>query len=395
MSKDDREARLVRGRQLLRDANVGDDAGAPALAAVIGRDPASDLAIAERLGASAHAESAELLLRLESDTQDKLVRKEARRSLHRLQQKGIAVERSQAAPPSPLPSSPALEVMISPVDGAGEQMIWLEKRTAGGGSDYIFAFVNDPEGVRDLELFHASRKELRAAREKMRRENEIELISVPDWRYYDFVIDRAWRWSEQAGKRPADYPRMRAHLTTEPVTKREHPVFAIIDRDAVRADESLVASSAELLKEKEFRTWFFGAEQLEHYAEIFRQIRDSPLVLNEAQQRERIGELIEDAVEKIFGGEQAASWARRLTEMAYFLHHTKRPELARCALAAALALASSTQGGRGIGICEAIARRSLAVLFQMAEQKDQETSRSSLVLTPGQALRESAERRQR
>jgi hypothetical protein len=102
---------------------------------------------------------------------------------------------------------------------------------------------------------------------------------------------------------------------------------------------------------------------------------------------------VERAIEELFGGEMRASWVRRLEEMAYFLHESDRPEQAQRALAAALALEAGSRGGRDIDICEQLVRTGLAAFLQMEEERQAEESRTSLVLTPQQAIREAQQRR--
>jgi hypothetical protein len=84
---------------------------------------------------------------------------------------------------------------------------------------------------------------------------------------------------------------------------------------------------------------------------------------------------------------------RRLDEMAYVFHASGRQEAARHALAVALALAASHHGGRDIPFCEMLTRSSLAAFLEAAEQREQEQSRASLVVTPQQAARDLQRRR--
>ena len=170
-------------------------------------------------------------------------------------------------------------------------------------------------------------------------------------------------------------------------------IFTRLDAEAVRAQPQLVADSATLLEEKEFRTWFFDREALKPYIDEMLEAKSSPLILHPTQQQERFRIAVERAIEELFGGEMRLSWVRRLEEMAYFLHETGRPEQAKGALAAALALQGSGRGGRDIGICEQLARTGLAAFLQMEEERQAEESRTSLVLTPQQAAREAQQRR--
>jgi len=392
MSKPDREQQLRQGEQRLKDWGLPPDAGVEELRGSIGRDAAADLAIAARLGAHAEPASVEALSALDAASKDKLVRKEVRRSLYRLEQRGITVPRAAASPPAAAVVAPAPEGYLSAVDGRGDQLVWLVKARPGSVA-HLFAVLNDPDGLREVDLSETTRKALRAAREQLLARHELRMIEA-DWRYCDFVIDRAFRWATEKGHAvTGDYPRLRSQLIKEPVTPMAPLIFAHLDPAAVRGDVSLVAESDKVIEEKELRTWFFERQTLQPYIDALVGLKDSPLVLSQAQQQERSRALVERAVEELFGGELQQSWVRRLEELAYFFHATGRAEPAKWVLAAALALEDSTHGGRGIALCETLARSGLAAYLQAEEQQEAEAARSSLVLTPQQAAREAQRQR--
>lgn len=393
MAKLDRDSLLRKGEQLLNEWTAGREGETLSIAELRelgGRDAAADVAIAARLGAIVETASVEALRDIEQRSTDKAVHKEVRRALYRLEQKGMAVPAD--APSAPItPAVQPIEGYLSAIDGNGDQLVWLVK-TRPSGVAHLYGVINDPEGLREVELFDTSRKTLRAARQSLRERNEIDMIEA-DWRYCDFLLDRATHWAT-ARQQPmsGDYGRLRTVLIGTPVQAMRPLIFAHLDADAVRQRPELLADSASVLEQKEFRTWFFERDKLAPYLDEVKQIQDSPIVLPEAQQQERIRMVVEKVVEELFGGEMQASWARRLEEMAYIFHATKRPEVAERTLAAALALEASTHAGKGIPLCETIASVGMTFWLRMEQQQEAEQARGQLVVTPQQALRDTQRR---
>jgi hypothetical protein len=252
----------------------------------------------------------------------------------------------------------------------------------------LFAVLNDPEGLREIDLSETTRKALRAAQQELLTRHDLRMVPA-DWRYCDALVDRAFHWATDKGHTiTGDYRGFRAQLTKEPAQDVASPARAQLDVEAIRADARVLAESETLLEEKEFRTWFFDPETVQPYLDEARQIKESPLVLNEAQQEERVRAVLDRAVEELYGGDMRQSWVRRLDAMAYVFLATNRRSAARRALAVGLALESSTRGGHDIPFCETLARSSIAAYMQMAAQREQEEAKGSLVVTPQQAARE-------
>ena len=391
MSKRNLAELLAEGNRLLAEWDVSPDAGVTDLESRLGRSVAADVAIAYRLGRLPSDESIRLLQRLDQSGSDKLVRKEAKRALYRLQQRGLRIPEVPA--PAPLPIAPAtLEGYVSHVDGQGDQLVWLVKPRPAGIA-HLFAVINDPAGLREIELNLITRKGLRLLREELAAKHELRLVEA-DWTYCDFLMHRAFGWARMRGTpMTGDYPALRAQVVKPPPAQDLPPlVLSRVDAEAIKRDPVVLARSAELLEEKEFRTWFFGPEQLKPYLEELASIRESPLVLNRPQQEERFRAVAERAVAELFGGEWGAVYARRLYEMAYFLSVTGRTPRAQEAVAVALALAESGHGGRDIPFCEHLARTSLGLHFQVAVEEEQERAKSSLVVTPQQFASETRRR---
>src|SRR5262245_8898994 len=110
-----RESRLRHGLEVLARLRVpAEGATVAALTEALAADAGAALAVADLLGAIATPESAALLARIEEGAhQDKLLRREARRSLYRLKQRGVATPQEAAAPARPVLAGPEAEGLLS------------------------------------------------------------------------------------------------------------------------------------------------------------------------------------------------------------------------------------------------------------------------------------------
>jgi hypothetical protein len=385
MAKPDPDQLQGAGEQRLEEWGLAGTATVAELAAVLHRDVAADVAIAHRLGAVARADSAEVLRRLERGTADKRVRKEAKRALYRLQQRGVQLPEAPAeALPTPA-AGPSIEGYVTAVDGRGDQLVWLVKPQPAAVA-HLFGVINDPEGLRETALNAVTRKTLKSLRTTLEQQHELRLVEV-DWHYADFLLHRAFEWSRARGTRMSgDYPALRAQLTRQPPPESMPPsALERVSAAARQADPVLLGQSPSLLEEPELRTWFLPPDELKPFLDELANVKDSPLVLNRAQQQERFEEIILRAIDIVFGGDMRPSWARRLYEMGYYFAVTRRPLQADQAVAVARAL-EGADAPRDIPFCAHLVRASLAFFFQRALEQEEEKEKTSLVLTPQQAL---------
>lgn len=372
--------RVRAGEARLSESGVSADASPADLAEVVGRDGDMDLAIVHRLGSIASTESAEVLRRIEQDA-PREVRKEVKRSLYRLEQRGVDVP---AAPPPPRRVSLAagIEGYVSAFDGRGDRLVWMVKPRPGNVL-HLFAVVNDPGGLREVALNRLSRKGLREIQSELEEKHDIRFVSV-DWRHADRTLQLGLEWAHAQGNSvDGDYPAVRAQLTSDPL-----PGDSPVEHDewTPASDEKDFADCAEIFLEPELRTWLLSEELSRKAVAELVEVRNSPLVLNDAQLTERFNAVNDGIVEDAFGGDLRASWPRRLEEMAYYFAKTSRLERARQAAAAAGAM----RDGRPLSeipFCDIYVRRTLGMYMSETEKQQEEERKSSLIVTPDQLRR--------
>jgi hypothetical protein len=190
-----------------------------------------------------------LLVEAEPAVGDRAVRKEIRRSLYRLRQRGVPVPDPAPPAPGPKPATEAdAEGFVSAFDPRGDRVVWLVRAQPTGGALLVAATLNEPDGLRDVHAGEASRKQIRAVRQRMEAEAKIRLVSA-DWRVLDALLVEAHERTG-GGTAERDWLRLRPRLTTEAPRPPAEPRPAASHRERGRGLRPAAASAA-LLGEPE------------------------------------------------------------------------------------------------------------------------------------------------
>jgi len=358
------------------ELTAGQAADDRVLALLAGPDGA---ALAEALGDLPSPAVAALLVRLEPRAPGKAVRKAIRRALYRLAQRGVPRPAPAAEPERPRPAEVDLEGLVSSIDGHGDRLLWL-MRPLATGTLLVAAQVNEPAGLRDLQVVEVGRKQLRATRQRIEADG-LRLVEASG-RVVDALLVEA---HERAGKpEPGhDYLRVRPQLTTEPPEPPAEPVSPHAAPPAGAEEAAaLAADSAALAEEAEFRGWGPSPEAAAPYVDEVEAIRQSPIVLTPLQQQERLREVLARAVPALY---PPATLARRLAGTAYVLAETGRSGSARLALAVAAVLRDAPARAHEIPFVAALVGAGVAGLLGSPESAAEREG--ALVLTPEEILR--------
>ena len=370
-------ARLGLDPEGVQAGRVAADAVVPLLA---GADGA---ALAAALGELPSPAVAALLVALEPRAGERAVRKEIRRALYRVKQRGVAIPEPPAPAAAPRPASGEAEGLLSLFDGRGDRLLWIIRPLATGGAFLVAAQVNEPEGLREVSAGEASRKHIRAARQRL--ESDGMRLVAADWRTLDGLLVEAHERAGGGTTRERDYLRFRPRLTGEPPRPPAEPVSARVTAPGAEESAALAAGSAALLEESELRGWFPPPEAAAPFVEEIAGLRDSPIVLSRVAQEERVREVLRRAAATLF---PSAVLARRLEGTAYLLAETGRSLAARRALAVALLLRARAADAMEIPLVALLVERAVGGLLAEESARAEEERRGSLVVTPGQFLRD-------
>ena len=371
----------------LADAGVADDVTDPAaLGAHAGRTPELDRAIVERLARVVDVPHAAALRDLATAADErgwKAAAKDARRALYRFSQRGIVPPAAPAEPaPAPRWLTAPMEGWLSGLDGRGDRLVWIARAQPGGGLHVMTAILNEPKGLRDVNLAEMPRKSLRRMHDDLRTRHAVRMTEA-DGAYCDALLAEGFERARAGGTAEpvGQYPALRARLTTHPPAPREPPLIARVDPESM-ASGAASADGAKLLDELEFITWALDRETLAPYLDEIQSARESPLVLSRPQQEDRVQAAVARAERELFGGAHATTWRRRLEEMAYVLHAGGRRELARTAAATAVALAAGTTP---LPFFTELLRRSVGAFVVEDEAKARQEAEDSVLVRPGTA----------
>jgi hypothetical protein len=341
----------------------------------------SQVAIARALGAITSAEAAAMLATMEAGASGAL-RREVRRALFRLRQRGIApatVAAASARPAASPSAAPGLSALFSPVDADGARVVWLVKERRGGGIARLWGLLADSEGLLNVALSELSRRELRTERAEMERRAGVTMVEG-DVHLADYILCEAFRRTP-ADKRSqvGNFLTLRTEIVGwPPPTEIVHPIYA--EMASALEDEP----AADLLREPEIAAWKFPPVQIKTYVDEIKSIRESVLVLNRVQQEERINVVVARAAGELLGGGRAGVARRRLEDIAYYMARSGRREAAGWAAAAAARLRDGADVSR-TPFFEALIRAQLGAVF--AEEQERAREEPRLIMTPAEAMR--------
>jgi hypothetical protein len=324
------------------------------------------------------------LVSLEQTATDKALKREVRRSLFKLSQKGLSAsqpEPTEQAPERPIfKLSPDVEGYLSAVDEAGNRMVWLAKPRAGSGVGFIHGIVNDREGMTQVDGLVIRRKELRNMIAGMKEKHGMTMVPIP-WEYGDLLLYEAYEKAKAMGRSGLEqFPALRAHLNAVKPGPRVHPVYDSLNPEEIRSGPWR-ETSQKLLAEPEFRAWVLAEDWLSPYLERVQGAQESRLVLNRMQQEQRLMGLVRDAVRELFSEECGRLFSGRMEDMALYLLLTDRENQAKSALAVAIALRNKDLGGLGVPFLEGLVQKSLAIHTTQEEEK-QKQEETSLIIKP-------------
>jgi len=344
----------------------------------LGVSPERDLAIVTTMGGIPTERMAKLLQSLLKSVSDKKVLKEIRRSLYRIEQRGIPVEpdldeRHETSVLHP-PSEGEARGFISAVDSEGSQLVFLTIPRRPKGLYLLQGIVSDTQGLVEFNRVETTKRGFREYYQSIRERGPFTIVEV-DPGYCRFLIEQAADLIErQAESLPAPYVTSKRDLQRLEAMEAP-PVFRFLDEEEIQKDTRLLKNSSDLFQIEPFSSWFLPREEVQMYAELVEEAGESRLVLNPTQKEARLQEAYRKALIDLLPEERRLLYKRRLEAMAYVLLKEGKEDRAKAALAASIDLRSDLNTFDPDPFLLALVTRSIyTIVAQDMEKKKAETS---------------------
>jgi hypothetical protein len=288
------------------------------------------------LHAAAQAGRVDLVAALAA-REEKDLAKEAKRQLHRLKLRGVAIP--EAPPPAPAltpPPEPPPTAYGSTFDGQGERAVWLPRHLPGRGVEVAQAVCSDQRGLVELHLGLVGRKEWRAFVKGLLDRGAAMGVAELDWGEAHARIAAARALNERSGQRvPDGADQWLGQLGAPPPLA--DPAAALPPLDA-EAERVALEASAALHEHPLLRGWLGEEPFLREVAAALDEVEKSPLALDAGQKAERLRSVVQEAVDRYYTPERRARLAGRLLEVAAWFARTGQEAPSARAAAAARAL---------------------------------------------------------
>lgn len=386
--KKSHEEEIRLGIAALRESGIALDAPGPALVAGLmaefgkGRD--IDLAVIFSLGKIFDAAALDALVELDRRTSDKETKKEIKRALFKLSQKGFTAPDQN--PEGSKPAAPLfgadreIEAYMSAVDGGGGRLIWIAKPQPNHGLQVIQAMLHDREGLLRFAGIHMRRKELRKMADEIKQQHGVTMIAVP-WEFADRIVYEGYERAKERGQGGLEnFHEVRSMLATGKPHEAAHPIYGKMDAEQAR-DGAWREQSRRLLDEPELRYWVLTEDWVQALLPQLQEAQTSRLVLNPLQKEERFNAIVRDAVKTLCSGENGRAFQRRMEDMALYFLETKRADQAKLALAVALQVGEGDPGPLDVSFLTGLVQKSFA-FFISQEKAKKEEEQESLIIKP-------------
>ncbi len=273
--------------------------------------------------------------------------KEAKRGLHLLRSRGVAVPEPARPPaPAPPPAGPEAELpcYASTVDGQGERAVWSARNVPGRGVEVGQAVVSDTLGLLDLQVALLGRKEFRSFGRDIGDKGRAMGVAELGREEAKSLLAAARALNESSGRPlPAGADAWLSRLG--PAREPPDPADGFPPLPEGQEAEALERSGG-LHDLPMLRGWLADEEVLRGLAHRLDEVAVSPLYIDQRQRAEQAARAVADATEAWLDEPRRRRLSARLFAVARHLERLGHEASARAAAAAGRALVAGRPASR-------------------------------------------------
>ncbi|MGD9041568.1 MAG: hypothetical protein PVH82_18145, partial [Desulfobacteraceae bacterium] len=312
-----------------------------------------------------------VLLAVREAFPQKNVQKAIKKAIFKLKQKGIThpdLEPEKGAPviaQSQEVADPS--AFLGPIDGSGSRGVLILLPQIPKGVDVGMGAVSDELGFIQFFVGRYSKKQLKEIKEIFFSSFD-NAIETP-LSHAATLLERAYDKSEKGlNESSRGYLQLRPWILENVSLLEKSAVHDLVPLSRL-SEGSLTSSQIErLLSHELMKTWIIDPEEIKPLVEDIQKVKESRILVSDAQKTEQITEAKRKITREIFSDEKRQLMKRRLEEMAYFFFKLEEEEMARLSLTAAKSIDEKDSLLLVNPFLEAIMERSLAFHMQAAEK---------------------------
>jgi len=308
-------------RQPTLDAWASDSIAAdPEVAATaLGKGLVDSLQVAEGLGA--HGDSAAVpVLRGLVAGDDRVVAKAAKRALHRLKARGIAVEENGSGEAFSLEIPPDVAggslAYVTGVDGLGGRIMWILSPNTAGRCSLLEAVTDDVHGIRKAEILDTTRGDFRRHMTRLRDTPSVLLAMAPAAAVAGFLRAAEALNAESQTDIPDGYTQFRkdaAAVLFETLEAWDPGLPECPTTEDERRE--VLRGAVELLGAPYFAAWAILGTAAEDAAAAVRAAETSEILVDDEQRKQHVDKAISGVADS-FDAAERTRFKMRLHEMA-------------------------------------------------------------------------------
>jgi hypothetical protein len=282
----------------------------------------------------------ELLRAFNTAFRQKEVQKAVRKAVFKLKQKGVVVPEWDVENNGRVmlrrPEQEEPKAYVGPVDGVGSRAVLITIPQIPQGHDVGMGVLNDEHGILEFTFGRYSRKNAKEVQ-------EIFFEKVPSMvetslSHAAALLERAYGLRTGTGESSGDYGRLRPWLLDHASPLEKPIAYEQFASDPAFKPTLTESQVQRLLNHDHMATWTVDHEELRRVIEEINQAEQSRILISGIHRVERINQIKQASIGKLYPEAKRAIIKQRLEEMAYVFLKSGQDPYARIALACAMSL---------------------------------------------------------